>query len=77
MTVRHQTLRGAEGSHIGRRPSATKFVGGSGPTIAGGCPMEDEQLVRGVDRRQQLEVEPNLAEVLGEVAALLDRTVGE
>jgi hypothetical protein len=26
--------------------------------------MEDEKLVRGVDRRQQLEVEPNLAEVL-------------
>jgi integrase len=26
--------------------------------------MEDEQLVRGVDRCQQLEVEPNLAEVL-------------
>jgi hypothetical protein len=39
--------------------------------------MEDEQLVRGVDRRKQFEVEPNLAEVLGEVAALLDRTVGE
>lgn len=34
------------------------------PTIASGCPMEDEKLVRGVDRCQQLEVEPDLAEIL-------------
>ena len=34
------------------------------PTVAGGCPMQDEKLVRGVDRCQQLEVEPDFAEIL-------------
>ena len=32
--------------------------------IVGGNPMEDEKLVRGVECCQQLEVEPDLAEVL-------------
>src|SRR5580693_6669054 len=34
------------------------------PASGSGCSMEDEKLVRGVDRCQQLEVEPDLAEIL-------------
>jgi hypothetical protein len=49
-----------QGAPVGHQ----KLVGGGVPAIAGGSPMEDEKLVRGVHRRQQLKVEPDLAEIL-------------
>lgn len=42
----------------------SKLVGGRLPKIARACPVEDDRLVRGVDRGQQLEVEPDLADIL-------------